>query len=232
MRKRSPRSEAGCEMAEKMKDSGISWIGEVPEIWEIKRVRHVIEQSPDGIRVGPFGSSLKEAVLNTDDGEYKIYGQANLIRHDFTFGENFVAEKDFIRLKNYEVKSGDVLLSMMGTIGKCSVVPDEIKPGIMDSHLIKIRFAKSVFGKYFEYVYEHSGVVYAQLIVNSNGSTMNGLNSSIVKNVYVPFPPEKEQRAIASFLDRRCAQIDGIIADLERQIDLLKRYKNPSSRRL
>ena len=210
---------------ESMKQSGIQWIGEIPSGWKTKRIKYVIEQSDDGIRVGPFGSSLKDCVVDSDNGTYKIYGQANLIRHDFEFGDNYVNDKDYSRLINYVVLPGDILLSMMGTIGKCSVVPDDIQEGIMDSHLIKIRLSNLFEGRYFEYVYEHSGLVYEQLLLSSQGSIMNGLNSSIVKDVFIPVPSYEEQKIIADYLDTHCAELDGIIANLEKQIETLKAYK-------
>ena len=193
------------------KDSGVIWIGEIPAHWEVKRIRYIIQQNADGIRVGPFGSSLKDAVVDAEQGEYKIYGQANLIRHDFEYGDNFVTEKDYLRLKNYEVLPGDILLSMMGTIGKCSTVPSGITKGIMDSHLIKIRLSEIMLPRYLEYVYEYSAVVYEQLIQNGKGSIMNGLNSTIVKNVYVPVPPISEQQEIADYLDECCGSIETLI---------------------
>ena len=203
------------------KDSGVIWIGEIPSHWDVKRLRYIIQQNADGIRVGPFGSSLKDAVVDAEQGEYKIYGQANLIRHDFEYGDNFVAEKDYLRLKNYEVLPGDILLSMMGTIGKCSTVPNGITKGIMDSHLIKIRLSELMLPRYLEYVYEYSAVVYEQLIQNGKGSIMNGLNSTIVKNVYVPVPPISEQQEIADYLDECCGSIETLIGsdDAEEEVD-------------
>lgn len=212
-------------MAERMKESGNQWIGEIPESWSVEKIKYLIKQDKDGIRVGPFGSTLKEVVLEADKGDYKVYGQANLIQHDFSIGSNFISESDYRRLSAYEINPGDVLLSMMGTIGKCSVVPNDIQKGIMDSHLIKMRLSNRMDARYLEYVYEHSGLVFEQLLINSNGTTMNGLNSSVVKAVVVPLPSMVEQQAIADFLDKRCAQIDDVIADLEKQKLLLEEYR-------
>lgn len=211
----------GLRDCSELKDSGVIWIGEIPEHWDVKRIRYIIEQGANGIRVGPFGSSLKDAVVDPDQGEYKIYGQANLIRHDFEYGDNYVAEKDYLRLKNYEVLPGDILLSMMGTIGKCSTVPEGITKGIMDSHLIKMRLSDLMIPRYLEYVYEYSAVVYEQLIQNGKGSIMNGLNSTIVKNVYVPVPPIDEQKEIADYLDAKCGAIEAIIdsKELEEEVE-------------
>ena len=112
----------------------------------------------------------------------------------------------------------------MGTIGKCAVVPHGIQPGIMDSHLIKIRLSKKMNPRFFEYIYE-SCVVYEQLVVNSKGSIMNGLNSTIVKSVFLAVPSFSEQTAISDFLDAQCAKIDSVIADIEKQIETLQKYK-------
>jgi len=211
-------------MTEKMKPSGIVWIGDVPIGWDIKKIKYVIQNNADGIKVGPFGSALTNEVVSSEEGQYKIYGQGNLIRKDFNYGDNFVTEENYRRLINYEVLPDDIAVSMMGTIGKCSVVPYGIQPGIMDSHLIKIRLSKKMSPRFFEYIYE-SFVVYEQLVVNSKGSIMNGLNSAIVKSVILAVPSIKEQTDIADFLDNQCAKIDSVIADIEKQIETLQKYK-------
>lgn len=211
-------------MTENMKPSGIPWIGDIPGKWRTKRIKYIIQNNSNGIKVGPFGSSLTNEVVGFEDGKYKVYGQANLIRKDFEYGDNYVSETNYKRLINYEVLSDDIAVSMMGTIGKCSVVPKGIQPGIMDSHLIKIRLSKMMIPRFFEFIYE-SSVVYEQLIVNSKGSIMNGLNSTIVKNAILAVPPIAEQQAIVEYLDEQCAKIDSIIADIEKQIELLKQYK-------
>lgn len=211
-------------MTEQMKESGIQWIGAIPYNWNVERIKHIIQCNDNGIKVGPFGSALTNEVVSSDEGKYKVYGQSNLIRKDFSYGDNYVSEQNYKRLINYEVLPNDIAVSMMGTIGKCSVVPDNIEPGIMDSHLIKIRLSPKMLPRYFEYAYE-SDMGYSQLLINSKGSIMNGLNSTIVKGLYIPVPEIIEQQAIADYLDKECAQIDSIAADLEKQIELLQQYK-------
>ena len=211
-------------MAEQMKESGIQWIGAIPYNWNVERIKHIIQNNDNGIKVGPFGSALTNEVVSSDEGKYKVYGQSNLIRKDFSYGDNYVSEQNYKRLINYEVLPNDIAVSMMGTIGKCSVVPGNIEPGIMDSHLIKIRLSQKMLPRYFEYAYE-SDMGYSQLLINSKGSIMNGLNSTIVKGLYIPVPEIIEQQAIVDFLDKECAQIDSIATDLEKQIALLQQYK-------
>lgn len=214
----------GLDKSVPMKDSGIEWIGKIPKHWNVKRIKHIIQKSSDGIKVGPFGSALTNDVVDHVDGEYKIYGQANLIRRDFAYGDNYVTKETYQRLINYVVLPGDIALSMMGTIGKCCVVPSGVEPGIMDSHLIKIRLSSIMLPKFFEYVYE-SDVVYEQLLLNSKGSIMNGLNSSVVKNVFMPLPSLDEQKELLIHLENSTKKIDFLLMAKQQQLEKLQQHK-------
>ena len=205
----------------KYKDSGVEWLGQVPEGWEVKRIKYAITRGSDGIKIGPFGSALKDKTLQV--GPYKIYNQANLI-NTFDVNRHFIDKDTFDELHSYEIKQYDVLLSMMGTIGKCKIMPPGIQRGIMDSHLIKLRLNDNVLPKFFEYFYDkdNSVIVISQLECRSIGTTMNGLNSEIVKNIFILIPQLSEQQAIAAFLDQATAHIDTVISKQQRLIELLQ----------
>ena len=210
----------------KLKNSGIKWLGDVPEHWEVKRVKDVVSSNQDAIKMGPFGSSLTDRV--TYDGKYKIYGQWNVVGKDFSAGKNYVDEQGYKDLINFQVKSGEILISMMGTIGKCATIPDNIQSGIMDSHIIKISLNKQIINnRFYEYVYDkdNSNIVKQQLDKIKRGSIMDGLNSSIVKNLLIPIPPLTEQTAIAAYLDDKTAQIDAIVEKCEMQIEKLSELR-------
>lgn len=208
-----------------MKDSGVAWIGEIPKSWKVVRIKYVIEQSTDGIKIGPFGSALSNKIIA--DGNYNVYSQANLISGDFSKTKNTIAEETYKSLITYRVVPGDICVSMMGTIGKCKKVPKEICAGIMDSHLIKIRLSDNILPEYFEYVYDKDlgGVCFQQMMYLKKGTIMDGLNTSIVKRFTLPLPDIKTQHCIANYLDRKCSQIDAIIARQQEVIEKLKAYK-------
>ena len=210
----------------KMRDSGIPWIGEVPEGWKIKKIKYLIKQTKDGIKIGPFGSALSNKTL--DNGDYNVYGQANLVNSDFTTTKNTINQNTFNNLSSYEVIPGDICVSMMGTIGKCKVVPHNIHRGIMDSHLIKIRLNDNeMISEFFEYVYDkdNSPVCFTQMQYEKTGSIMDGLNTSIVKRIYLPTPPISEQHRIAAFLDSKCSEIDTLIENIRARMESVKEYK-------
>jgi len=209
----------------KMKDSGIESIGFIPEQWRCVRLKFLLENGANGIKIGPFGSALKDKTL--ESGPYKIYNQANVIADDFSLKRHFISEDTFQELQNYLILPGDVLFSMMGTIGKCSIMPKGIQAGIMDSHLLKAQLSKRIDTSYFKYVYDkdNSNAVIQQLMVASKGSIMNGLNSSILKNVFIPLPSIKEQKQIVAFLNKTASCIDDDIDQHNQLIAKLEEYK-------
>ena len=216
----------GLDKDAKMKDSGVEWIGKIPEGWKIKKIKYLIKQTKDGIKIGPFGSALSNKTL--DNGDYNVYGQANLVNSDFATTKNTINQNTFNNLSSYEVIPGDICVSMMGTIGKCKVVPHNIHRGIMDSHLIKIRLNDNeMISEFFEYVYDkdNSSVCFTQMQYEKTGSIMDGLNTSIVKRIYLPTPPIPEQHRIADYLDSKCSEIDALLQNYEDQIATLEEYK-------
>lgn len=210
-----------------LKDSGVEWIGEVPEHWKVCRIKNILKQGVDSIKIGPFGSSLTGKV--GADLEYKVYGQWNIVGADFNAGTNTVNKETFDKLsKSYKVISGDILVSMMGTIGKCAVIPEKIQEGIMDSHVVKIRLNESIMiGSYFEYIYDKdkSTVIFNQLQKVKGGSIMDGLNSTIIKSLTILVPPLSEQQEIVSYIESQTARLDKSIEKAEHQIELLQELK-------
>lgn len=209
----------------KMKDSGVEWIGEIPESWYVSKLKYLFADGDNGLKIGPFGSAIRGKTL--EEGPYKIYNQAHLIQNDFNLNRHFVSEETYQQLESYRVKPGDVLFSMMGTIGKCRIMPKGYPEGIMDSHLLKAGFNQKILPEFFVYAYDkdYSEQVISQLLYASNGTIMNGLNSTILKSVVIAVPPIEEQRKIVNYLDEKCSKIDAIIARQEEIIEKLKEYK-------
>lgn len=209
-----------------MKDSGTDWIGEIPEHWKMCRVKDILEAGKDGIKIGPFGSSLTNKV--NGDGECKIYGQWNIVNKDFTAGKNFVSAETYKELDAYKIVAGDILVSMMGTIGKCAIIPNGLQDGIMDSHVIKIRINKNFINpEFFELMYDkdNSTFIFEQLSRMKKGSIMDGLNSSIIKRLNLLLPPIDEQQEIVSYLLEKRSKIESLISIKLSKIDSLKEYK-------
>ena len=169
-----------------------------------------------GIKIGPFGSQLKKEML-LSDGLYRVYGQENVYEHDFNLGDRYLTRDHFNRLNSCEILPGDFVMSTMGTIGKCAIVPPSIQRGIMDSHLIRLRFDdKKIRPDYmlqlFSDQYHYLSDQTARLAV---GGIMDGLSVGIVSRLNVVYPEslEEQQKII-----RTLSEVDCLITDLQKLI--------------
>lgn len=205
------------------KNSGVEWLGEIPEQWETIRFRFLLKDGYDGLKIGPFGSQIKLDDLSNEG--YKIYGQENVINRDFTIGDRYVDEDKFRELSVYELQPGDLTITMMGTSGKCEIVPENIEKGIMDSHLIRLRVTDRILQKFARCLIDQSAYVAFQILLMGKGSIMHGLNSSIIKNLYFAVPPIEEQETIISFLENKTDQIDRLIEKKQALIEKLNQKR-------
>ena len=203
------------------KDSGMEWLGEVPAHWAVYPLRRRLFREAGSIKIGPFGSALKLEFM-VQEG-FKVYGQEHAISRDFCRGSKYVDEPKFTELAACEIRPRDLVVTMMGSSGRCAVVPDDIETGIMDSHLLRIRLPDAELDPSFlALLIDQADYIRDQIQAAGKGAIMHGLNSSIVKSIVMAVPPTAEQLAILDFLDRETAKIDGLVAGKERLIELLQ----------
>lgn len=178
------------------------------------------------IKTGPFGSTLTGKTIDYSD--YCVYSQANLISNDFTKTKNYISMEVYDTLISYYAYPNDILLSMMGTIGKCKIIPNGIKKGIIDSHIIKISLNEKIINpKYFEIIYDKdsSNIVFNQLLYESKGSIMDGLNTTIVKNLKIPLMNLDSQKDFLEKYHDFSNKIDQVIDYRKQIIEKLEEYK-------
>ena len=213
----------GLDPEAPMKDSMVEWIGEIPEGWETPRMRYLLKNGIEGIKIGPFGSMIKYEEL-VEEG-YKVYGQENIIKTDFSRGSRYLTETKFKELIKYQIFSEDLLITMMGTTGKAQIVPDDIKEGIMDSHLIRLRFNQNILPRFAEILINSSSYIFGEIMYFGKGAIMHGLNSGIIKNLILAVPSVPEQAEILDYLEKETSKIDLTIHKIQNNIGLLHEYK-------
>ncbi|MGR0304624.1 restriction endonuclease subunit S [Acinetobacter beijerinckii] len=201
--------------------TNVEGIQSIPKEWRIKQVRYLLKDGAEGIKIGPFGSALKLEDM-VDDG-FSVYGQENVIKKDFSLGKRKISETKFQEMSVYRIFPKDILITMMGTSGKCEIVPSDINDGIIDSHLLRVRVKEDqILPEFFKLLIDKSPEISYQIQVFGKGSIMHGLNSGIVKSLNLPLPSIEEQKLILNFLDHETAKIDTLIAKQEKLIELLK----------
>ena len=203
----------------KMKDSGIEWIGEVPEHWKIIRMKYICEFNG---RIGFRGYSQADLV---SEGEGAItLSPTNMNDMYVDYNKcNYLSWKKYYESPEIMVKQGDVLLVKTASVGKCSYVktiPMEctVNPQIL---VLKKHRQNPMF---LTYLFQISlGQTYIELY--KAGSTIPTLSEDKIGNFRFAFPSDNEQNEIVSYLDKRCSSIDASISKAQREIELLQEYK-------
>ncbi|MEL6488455.1 MAG: restriction endonuclease subunit S [Cyanobacteria bacterium J06621_3] len=200
------------------KDSGVEWLGEVPEHWDIKRLKYLLNNR--GLVRGPFGSDLRKDSF-VDEG-IKVYEQKNAIYQNYKLGKSFISNEKFAEMRRFQVKGGDYIMSCSGTIGKVYRIPDKAPIGIINQALLIIRLGKALLSEFADWIFV-ADFFSNQILDNSKGGAMKNLvGMDIFTSISFQIPSQEEQKQIAQFLDYETARIDALIVEQQRLIELLK----------
>lgn len=180
-----------------------------PTNWEVTRLIEICAKVKGAIKRGPFGSSITKAMfVPKSKNTFKVYEQGNAIRKTTDYGEYYMPDSEFERLKSFEVHAGDIIISCAGTIGEAFVIPKTFERGIINQALMKLTIDENIIDKQFFLLVFKS--ITGQLREHSKGSAIKNLASlKYLKNeVTFPLPPLAEQKRIVERLDQIMPLVD------------------------
>lgn len=183
-----------CEQAPRLyKESPLGWI---PIEWSVENLESLLAPVPNNIRSGPFGSALLKHEL-VEDG-IPLLGIDNI--HVERFVPNFqryVDERKFLELSKYRVRPRDVVITIMGTIGRCCVIPDDLDLALSSKHLWTMTFdQEKVLPELVCWQLNHSAWVSSWFRRGTQGGIMDAIQSSTLKTLKLPTPSVEEQKLI------------------------------------
>lgn len=186
---------------ESYKDSGVEWIGAVPHDWHLKRLKHITHQISDKV-------SSKDSLL-------RYIGMENVE----SWSGNLVDSASEVEGLASKFAAGDVIFGKLRPyLAKAAKLSFS---GICSTEFVVMRAEEEIDPDFLAYLLRSSDFV--NFIDSSTyGSKMPRANPSFIANCPVAFPPEHEQRAIAAFLDEKCAKVDEAVRIKEEQIALLR----------
>ncbi|HHQ4555883.1 TPA: restriction endonuclease subunit S, partial [Aeromonas veronii] len=159
---------------------------ELPQGWDWVKLDYIAKNEKNALKAGPFGSALKKDMYVASG--YKIYGQEQVISGDEELGDYFIDEEKYLSLESCKVQAGDILVSLVGTIGKVLILSDNAARGIINPRLVKVSLFSDIDRKYISVVLG-SQLVQDELYRKSHGSTMNVLNLGLLRELVFPLPP-------------------------------------------
>ena len=188
----------------KLKDSGVEWIGQIPEEWKLSKIGAIYEER-------------NEKVSDTDFQPLSVTKQGVIPQLESAAKSNDSDNRKLIRKNDFVINSRSDRRGSCGISeydGSCSLINTVLKP------------RRNMCNAYYGFVFRSE--CFADEFYRWGNGIVDDLWStkwSNMKRIYIPAPPLKEQEKIASYLDRKCAEIDAIIAKQQQIIEKLKEYK-------
>ena len=202
-----------------LRDSGVEWIGEIPEHWKMIRLKFLLDSVTDCPHETPDYSEDGEyfVIRTADQGIGKLCDDEQMFR--------LSAEEYEKRTRRMTVEKNDIVYGREGANwGKACLVPQNNKY-CLGQRMMQLRCNTAKFWPQFASFALNAKGVYLQGVVDTFGSASPHVNISTVINYQIPTPPLAEQRDIADFLDAKCATIDADIAKRRALIEQLADYK-------
>ena len=199
------------------RDSGVEWLGEVPTHWDVRRLKTMASVQ------------LSNVDKHTEEGQVPVR-LCNYV--DVYYSDLVTPEGEFMnatatpnQVRRFLLRAGDVLITKdsesWNDIAVPALVAEDLTDVLCGYHLAQIKPGPDLDGRFLARQFSAIGTR-DQFHVAANGITRFGLGGDAIRTGLFPIAPIEEQRAIANFLDRETAKIDGLVARKERLIELLR----------
>lgn len=207
---------AGLDPHPPLKDSGVEWLGEVPEHWVQQKVKLCYSIQ--------LGKMLQPEPSNVKDMETPYFKAQHVQWYDVRVDDlptMWASKSDRIK---YAIVDGDLLVCEGGDVGRAGIVRNPPEGAIIQNALHRVRPLSSNDSRYLLYVLAHAAAQ-GWFDILCNKSTIAHFTGEKFGALGIALPLESEQQAIANFLDRETAKIDQLVAKTEEIIERLHEYR-------
>ena len=197
-----------------MKNSGISWINEIPENWNVEPIKYNYSLIA--------GATPESTNVDFWDGDIKWVTPADFKTKDIfvTGGSRNLTAEGYKSCSTSMLPIGSIVFSKRAPIGTVAITADRLCTN--QGCLGLVEKSGRVLNKFYYYVISIYGDVFNLF---GSGTTFKEISANTFANIKLPTPPIQEQKRIVDFLNAKCAEINSLTADIQTQIDTLEQYK-------
>lgn len=173
----------------------VEMFGDPDTEWPLVTIAEICSNT----RTGPFGSSLHHDEF-VDEGVF-VLGIDNAVENKFSYNRmRYVTEEKYQQLKRYTVYPGDVIITIMGTVGRAAVIPEDMPKAINTKHLACLSPNFNVVDSYFLCnAFQIHPEIKRQLQEQTKGAIMAGLNLTVIRGLKFKLPPLERQKQFVEF---------------------------------
>ena len=185
------------EQTHKFKDS---LLGRIPVEWEVRDLQSLLANVSSPMRSGPFGSALlKEELVESG---VPLLGIDNVLPERFVPDfKRFVSPKKALQLHRYRVRPHDLMITIMGTVGRCCVVPENIGEALSSKHVWTLSLNRDLYSPFLACLQiNHSPWVHNHFARDEQGGIMASIRSETLRTTRLPTPPPEEMSRIEQVL--------------------------------
>ena len=209
-----------------MKDSGVEWIGEIPEHWEVMPIKRLKSKEKNAFVDGPFGSNLKSEHF-VENGDVYVIESGLITTGKYVHRElKTITKSHFETIKRSECKANDIIIAKIGArFGMAGELPELGKPCVVSGNSLKLTLDQSVmqngmFVNYMGLAKWKGGFVGLYQETAQPALSLGALN-----NMMLPVPPIEEQLYILEQTNQKLDILDVAIINASKQISLLQERK-------
>lgn len=204
-----------------MKDSGIEWIGEIPEGWEVRKIKNIASEKNSLFMDGDW---IESDIIEDTGIRYLTTGNIGSLSFKEQ-GSGYISENTFKKLNCLPVYPGDLAISRLNEpLGRACFIPNNESKYVVAVDIVILRPDKSICTNYIRY-YMNIEAYNSYVKLYSRGTTMPRISRTILGNMPIPLPSLAEQQRIADYLDAKCAHIDQCLELTRQSMEKLRAYK-------
>lgn len=191
-------------------------IGWIPKEWHCLSLEKLLADVPNNLRSGPFGSALLKSELVEDGIPFLGIDNIHVEKFEPTF-RRFVSERKFNELAKYSVRPRDVIITIMGTVGRAAVVPSDIDSALSSKHLWTMTFDQTLaIPELICWQLNFSAWVKSWFRRETQGGIMDAIQSKTLRTLLLPVPDIAEQQEIYKRYESMVSKLRGAEAECKK----------------